>query len=307
MKNQFLLLALGLLVACSQQDDKCLSLAEQWNSKCPMPLIVDEVELSHVSYAAGGFVVDVVLKDDAPTSIKALQALDERYSKSVERAEVYHTEAKEVGTMPFTKGLITSSAALATLVDSIVVLTNTTESTQGAVPLKFVIKDASPQRGDSIVLAYNEQWESITGREWLNAIVPVEMLAAFGYTGDGDVPELNDEVAFIGTPKISGDGYLNISCSYDAMPYFRKSGLPLTIAEVREKFCNEDLLMEYLIAHKDENPSTYKFLQACKRRGVKLKFTIEGHKDELETDLAAPEMVDEWKRWGGCDTIVIDL
>ena len=141
--------------------------------------------------------------------------------------------------------------------------------------------------------------------EWKYCIHPFDIQKNFGWTGDGENPKLNNEVEFERIPQITNDGCLKIFCSYNADPYFREKQEPLKIGEVREKYFNKEILEDYIVAQENKSNSIHRYLQACGRRGIKIKFMISGNKDAIDRDLASPEFVKEWESWGGKDSLVI--
>lgn len=298
------ILFLSICASCSQSDKNAShSYAEHWNSKCPIALINDEISLTSVHYSHGKFSMSITLNNTAPTCVSSLLTLNEEYANRLEM-EYYNPGENELGTTPFMKGLIAQSPVLRQLIDSIATLTYTNESSQGYLPLDFVIKDAS-LFSDSTTITYNEQWGTISKLEWMNAILPFDIQKNFGWTGDSENPKLNDEVEFERIPQITNDGCLKIFCSYNADPYFREKQEPLKIGEVREKYFNKEILEDYIVAQENKSNSIHRYLQACGRRGIKIKFMISGNKDAIDRDLASPEFVKEWESWGGNDSLVI--
>lgn len=297
----FCLLSLSVLMSCSQTDRNCRSFAESWDGKCPVVLVEGEISLTHVRYSEGEFFLSVSLSDKAPVSVFSLRQLNEEYSRRMQDVEDYYRNGKEIGGLPFIKGIISQSTVLTQMIDTIASLTGTAESTQGYLPAVISISDET----DSLAYVYNEEWEHLTEYEWLNAILPMDILKAFGWLEYEELPILNKEVKFSGTPLITEDGYLRISCSYDAMPYFRETHTPLRITEVREKYFNEILLKDYLVMQEKKSEPIHRYLQACKCRGIGVKFVIEGDKDCIDKDLSTPEQIKEWKSWGGCDSLVV--
>ncbi|WP_025830784.1 hypothetical protein [Bacteroides stercorirosoris] len=185
------------------------------------------------------------------------------------------------------------------MIDTIAVETSTPESTQGWVPLGIRISDET----DTLVYTYNDEWEYLTEYEWLNAIMPIEMC---GWTSEGNtLPPLNDVVKVTSTPRVSKEGTLKIYCSYDADPAYTLSGKPMCISEVREKYFNKKILEDYLTALKKENKSIQRYMDACGRRGIGVKFVVEGRKDGIDYDLADSEFIKRWERCGGNDSIII--
>lgn len=275
-----------------EQQDKVLnfsSLVETWNNKCPISLIDDEIDLTEIYYSDNKYSIVITLGEEAPTSVKSLDSLLSYLNYIVEN-DFYFDTSYERGVQPFVKGLITQSSILKQLVDTIAVLTDTPETTHGYLPLVFIIKDAMDN--DSTSLRYNCEWLELTEYEWLNAILPLDMLKTFGRLSDGSISMLNQEVSFDAVPKVTKDGYLRISCYFDSDPLSRESGKELQIAEVLDKYFTKDILSKFLITQAEKSKSIYCYLRACRRRGIDAKFVIEGS---------------TYGSVGGCDSIVISL
>lgn len=292
----------SIFVSCSQADKQCYSFAESWNSKCPISLVRDEVSLTNIRYSDGEFVLSISVSDSAPTSVLSLRKLIEEYSWRMQEVEDYYLNGKEIGGLPFVKGVISESPVLAQLIDSIAYLTYTPESTQGCLPLIIGISDET----DSLAYVYNETWEQLSEDEWMNAIMPIEMCT---WTSDdiSPLPPLNDVVRVVGIPHISDEGILKIYCSYDASPYYTRSGEPVYIDDVKGKYFSKKILEDYLAELMAKSENIRRFLNACKRRGIGVQFIVEGFKDGIDYDLSTPEFIKQWENWGGSDSIVIKL
>lgn len=258
-----------------------------------------EIEIAGVTYLKGRFQIDIALHDEAPASVATLQALNEEYTRRVQ-AE-YDETNREIGGLPFIKGMISRSPLLMQMIDSIAFATSTPESTQGYLPLNIRICDET----DTLTYTYNEEWEYLAENEWLNAIMPMEMQKYFGRTGEGATLMLNEEIRLEGSPFVSKDGYLDIHCSYDAMPDFREPPVPMRLKNIRGRYFSAAILKDYLKRQSDEHRPIERFLKACNRRNIKLRFLLEGVKDEIDYDLASPQLIKEWESWGGNDTIII--
>lgn len=300
IKAAVCVLLLLVIVGCSQTDGERASFAESWSGKCPMALVDDEITLSDVRYSKGEFLLSVTLGDKSPVSVLSLQELNEEYSRRVQAVEDYHLNGMEIGGAPFVKGIISMSPVLAQIIDSIACMTATPESTQGWVPLVIFICDDT----DTIDYVYNEEWERLEEYEWLNAIMPVEM-CGWTETEAGALPSLNEMVKITGMPRVDSDGLLRVYCSYDASPAYTRSGKPMCISEVREKYFNRKILENYLAAIKKGNESIRRFMEAFKRHGIGIKFVVEGQKGDIDYDLADPEFIKRWESWGGSDSIIV--
>lgn len=298
----FYTLFLSALVSCSQADKQCYSFAESWNSKCPITLVKNEATLTNVRYSKDEFVLSIFVSDSAPTSVLSLRKLNEEYSKRIEEVEDYYMDGKEIGGLPFVRGVISKSPILTQIIDSIAYLTYTPESTQGYLPLIISISDET----DSLAYVYNEMWERLTEYECMNAIMPIEMCT---WTSDAisPLPPLNDVVRVVGIPHISDEGILKIYCSYDASPYYTRSGKPMYIDDIREKYFNSNILENYLADRMAENENIHRFLNACERRGIGIQFIVEGFKDGIDYDLSTLEFIKQWESWGGSDSITVSL
>lgn len=306
MKNPLkILLPLVVLASCMLHDNKFgnkrQTLADSLNSQCPVGLMEGEIELTGVSYSSGMFHIYLALQDEAPVAVSTLRALNEEYSRKLDEMEGVYENCGEIGGNPFIKGVFAQSPILMRMKEAIARATYTGESAQGYLPLRFCICD----RTDTLDYIYNETWELLTESQWLSAIVPMEMQKVFGWTGDGKLPQLNEVVSFDGLPLVTEDGYVNILCSYDAMPYFRKPPVPMKLKDVRGKYFSEAILKEYLKREIDEHPSIERFLNTCTRRNISLRFLLVGRKDEIDSDLCSPQEIKEWESWGGNDTIII--
>lgn len=303
MRKEIKIIVFSLLslaaIACSSKSSEYKSLADSLNSRCPVMLMDGEVELTKISYSAGLFHVDLTLCDEAPISVAGLQALNDEHSRLVKEIEGSDEIERDIGGRVFLYGVISESPMLAQMIDSLALATSTPESTQGYVPIEISVCDAT----DTICYKYNEDIEKPDKRKWLTAIMPMEMQNAFGFVGDGEMPELNEEVKFNGIPSISEDGYLTVHCSYDAMPYFRDLHKPMRLSDIKGKYFSVTILMNHLKAMK-KNP-VGRFLKACAKRNVGMRFSLTGEKDGIDPDMVSPQEVKEWKSWGGDDTIVI--
>lgn len=295
---------LGLLlivIACTSKDDKHQALADSLNSQCSISQMENEIEITGVTYLTGRFQIDIALHDEAPVSVVTLQALNEEYARRVQ-AE-YDEINREMGGLPFIKGIISRSPLLMQMIDSIALATSTPESTQGYLPLDIRICDET----DTLTYTYNEEWEYLAENEWLNAIMPMEMQKYFGWIGEGSTLMLNEEIRLEGFPFVSKDGYLDIHCSYDAMPDFRKPPVPMRLKDIKGKYFSEIILKDYLKKRKEEFHSIERFLKACAKRNLKIRFLLEGLKDGIDYDLASPQLIKEWESWGGNDTVVVAM
>ena len=290
---------ISVFVSCSQTDKQCYSFAESWNGKCPITLVKDEVTLTNVRYSKDEFVLSISVGDSAPTSVLSLRKLIEEYTWRMQEVEDYHLNGKEIGGLPFVKSVVSRSTVLTQIIDSIAYLTYTPESTQGCLPLIISISDET----DSLAYVYNETWERLTEYECMNAIMPVEMCT---WTSNiSPLPPLNDVVRVVGIPHISDEGILKIHCLYDADLAYTRSGKPVYIDDIREKYFNSKILGNYLADRMAENENIHRFLNACERRGIGIQFIVEGFKDGIDYDLSTPEFIKQWESWGGCDSIVI--
>lgn len=293
------MLLMSVFVSCSQADKQCYSFAESWNNKCPICLVKNEVALTNIRYSDGEFILSISMSDSAPTSVLSLRKLNEEYSKRMEIDSDYYPNGREIGGLPFVKGVIGKSPVLAQLIDSIAYLTYTPESTQGYLPLTISISDET----DSLAYVYNEMWERLTEYEWMNAIMPTEMCA---WSSDpSSLPPLNEVVKVIGVPHVSKNGLLKIYCSYDASPYYTQSGKPVRIGDIRGKYFSKRISEDYLAERMAESENIHRFLNACERRGIGVQFIVEGSKDRIDYDLSTPEQIKEWESWGGSDSITI--
>lgn len=178
----------SVFVGCSQTDKQCCSFAESWNGKCPITLVKNEVDLTNIRYSDDEFILSISVGDSAPTSVLSLRKLIEEYSWRMQEVEDYHLNGKEIGGLPFIKGVISKSPVLTQIIDSIACLTYTPESTQGHLPLIISVSDET----DSLAYVYNEMWERLTEYECMNAIMPVEMCTWTSNTSP--LPPLNDVV-----------------------------------------------------------------------------------------------------------------
>lgn len=292
-------LFLSVFVGCSQTDKQCYSFAESWNSKCPITLVGNEATLTNVRYSKDEFILSISVGDSAPTSVLSLRKLIEEYSWRMQEVEDYHLNGKEIGGLPFVKSVVSKSPVLTQIIDSIAYLTYTPEITQGHLPLIISISDET----DSLAYVYNEMWERLTEYECMNAVMPVEMCT---WTSNiSPLPPLNDVVRVVGIPHISDEGILKIHCLYDADPAYTRSGKPVYIDDIREKYFNSKILGIYLADRIAENENIHRFLNACERRGIGIQFIVEGFKDGIDYDLSAPEFITQWESWGGSDSITI--
>lgn len=295
------MLFLSVFVSCSQTDKQCYSFAESWNNKCPITLVKDEVTLTNVRYSKDEFILSISVGDSAPTSVLSLRKLIEEYSWRMQEVEDYHLNGKEIGGLPFVKSIVSKSPVLTQIIDSIAYLTYTSESTQGYLPLIISISDET----DSLAYVYNEMWERLTEYEYMNAIMPVEMCT---WTSNiSPLPPLNDVVRVVGIPHISDEGILKIYCSYDASPYYTRSGEPVCIDDIRGKYFSKKILEDYLAELMVKSENICRFLKACERHGIGIQFIVEGFKDGIDYDLATPEFIKQWESWSGSDSIVIKL
>ncbi len=300
-KSLYLLGFISVFVSCSQTDKQCYSFAESWNSKCPITLVKNEATLTNVRYSKDEFILSISVGDSAPTSVHNLKKLNEEYSKRLDEVEDYYKNGKEIGGLPFVKGIVCTSPVMAQLIDSIAYLTYTPESTQGFLPLTISVSDGT----DSLDYRYNEEWEHLTRYEWLNAIMPVEMC---GWTSDiSPLLPLNDVVRVAGIPHISDEGILKIYCLYDASPAYTSSGKPMYIDDIREKYFNSKNLKKYLADRMAESKNIHRYLNACERCGIDIQFIVEGFKDGIDYDLLTPEFIKQWESWGGSDSITVSL
>lgn len=299
VKKVLYFLFLSVFVSCSQTDKQCYSFAESWNNKCPITLVKDEATLTNVRYSKDEFMLSISVGDGAPTSVLSLRKLIEEYSWRMQEVEDYHLNAKEIGGLPFVKGIVSKSPVLAQIIDSIAYLTYTPESTQGCLPLIISISDET----DSLAYVYNETWERLTEYECMNAIMPVEMCT---WTSNiSPLPPLNDVVRVVGIPHISDEGILKIRCLYNADPAYTHSGKPAYIDGIREKYFSKKILEDYLADRMAKNKNIHRFLNACERRGIGVQFIVEGFKDGIDYDLSTPEFIKEWESWGGSDSIIV--
>lgn len=300
-KSLYLLGLIYVFVSCSQTDKQCYSFADSWNNKCPITLVKNEATLTNVRYSKDEFILSISVGDSAPTSVLSLRKLIEEYSWRMQEVEDYHLNDKEIGGLPFVKSVVCRSPVLTQIIDSIAYLTYTPESTQGYRPLIISISDET----DSLAYVYNEMWERLTEYECMNAIMPVEMCT---WTSNiSPLPPLNDVVRVVGIPHISDEGILKIYCLYDADPAYTRSGKPVYIDDIREKYFNSKILGNYLADRMAESKDIYRFLNACSRRGIDIQFIVDGFKDGIDYDLSTPEFIKRWESWGGSDSIIVSL
>lgn len=292
---------ISVFVSCSQPDKRCYSFAESWNSKCPISLVKDEVALTNIRYLDGEFTLSISVSDSAPTSVLSLRKLNEEYSRRIEIDSDYYPNGREIGGLPFVKGVIGKSPVLTQIIDSIAYLTYTPESTQGYLPLTISISDKT----DSLAYVYDEMWEYPTENEWMNAIMPIEMSERS--SSPSSLPPLNEVVKVEGIPRISNEGILKIYCSYDASPFCTRSGEPVFIDDIRGKYFSKKVLEDYLAELMAKSENIRRFLNACERRGIGVQFIVEGIKDGIDYDLSTPEFIKQWESWGGSDSILIKL
>ncbi len=301
IKTCFYTLFFSVFVSCSQPDKRCYTFAESWNNKCPIALAKGEATLNNVRYSKNEFILSISVSDSAPTSVLSLRKLIEEYSWRMQEVEDYHLNGKEIGGVPFVKGIIGKSPVLTQIIDSIAHLTYTPESTQGGLPLIISISDET----DSLAYVYNETWEQLTEYELMNAVMPVEMCT---WTSNiSPLPPLNDVVRIVGTPHISDEGILKIHCLYDADPAYTRSGKPVRIDDIRGKYFSKKILEDYLTDLMTENDNIHRFLNACERRGISIQFIVEGFKDGIDHDLSTSEFIKQWEGWGGNDSIIVSL
>lgn len=297
------LLSSVLMMSCSffPGSNEYQVLADSLNMQCPVELMDGEVEITRVECQGDKFFIYLTLHDEAPVSTASLSALDDEYTRLVEETKDYDMEIKRFGSLPFIIGVLCKSDALGKMVRTIEYATATPESTQGFLPLEIGICDDK----DTLTYTYNVEWGGLSEAEWLNAIVPMEMRNAFGRAGSGEQPRLNNEVAFDGFPVATEDGTLDISCSYEAMPYFKASSAPIRLKDIRGKYFSASILKNYLKAQAGKHRPTKRFLNACVKRNISVRFLLTGVKDEIDPDLASPQSLKEWESWGGNDTITI--
>lgn len=291
----------SVLVSCSQPDKRCCSFAESWNRKCPIALVKDEATITSVRYSGGKFILSISVSDSAPTSVLSLRKLNDEYSKRIEEDNDYYQNGMVLGGLPFIKGVISESPILAQIIDSISTLTYTPESTQGYLPLVIKICDDI----DSLAYTYNEEWEYLPEHEWMNAIMPTEMCA--WSSNPSPLPPLNKVVRVEGIPRISNERLLKIYCSYDASPYYTRSGEPVCIDDIKGKSFSKKILENYLADLMAKSENIRRFLNACERRGIGIQFIVEGFKDGIDYDLSTPELIKQWENWGGSDSIIVSL
>lgn len=296
------LLLLSFLSSCSSTDRKYSSFVNSWNDKCPISIIDGEVSLNNIRYSEGNFYLTLRLNDKAPVTINSLNKLNDEYRRRIEEADGDYYSIKEIGGGSFVKGVIFESTLVTQLIDTISLMTSTVESTQGWVPLTFVISDGT----DSLSYQYNNgDWFPLSESDWLNSIMPVEMCVwttnRYGYS----LPPLNDVVKVSGIPQIK-DGVMKIDYFYWADPFYTETGNPMNIKEVKEKYFNEKVLKSYIKSLKEKSEDVTRFLNACSRRGISIQFNVNGAKDGIDYDLASPEFIKKWESWGGDDSITIE-
>lgn len=290
-----------VLDSCSNPDKRKQLFAESWNSKCPIPLVKDEINLEGLSFSNGQFVLSLYLTDNAPTTISSLRQLNEEYDNRLEAVGEYNQNLDIIGSFIFTRGIVCNSAVISQIIDSISTLAYTPESTHGFLPLVIDISDGT----DKLQYQYSEDWIKPTEYEWLNAIMPVELCQ--WQSRGGPLPPLNDVVNVSGVPKVCNDGYLRMYCTYYASPYNTDSGLPVSIGDIREKCFSKTLLENYLSDRMFECVAARRFFNACAKRDVHVKFIVEGIKDMIDYDLSSPEQIREWESWGGSDSIIVPI
>lgn len=294
-----ILVATILLVACSSESSKYQMLANSFNNNCPVMLMDGEVELTNIAYSDGLFHINITLHDDAPISVRGLQTLNDEYSREMKETDENNPYMSEKGGRMFLCGVISESPILSQIIDSIAIATSTVESTQGYVPLEINICDAT----DKISYEYNVEWEAIDKQRWLSAIMPVEIQRNFGYTNNGKMPKQNEKVQFNGITSISEDNYLTVHCSYDAMPHSTNSYKPMNLCDIKGTFFSVPILMNHLKQMK--NAPDRRFLKACAKRGVGIRFLLKGDKDAIDPDMVSAEEFKKCESRGGNDTIVI--
>lgn len=301
----FFLLSSVLMMSCSSsnRNNEYQVLADSLNMQCPVELMNGEVEITRVECPGSKFFIYLTLRDEAPVTIASLSALDDEYARRVEETKDFDVEIKRFGTLPFLMGVVDQSDALGKMIRTIELATSTPESTQGFLPLEIGICDAN----DTLTYTYNVEWAGLSEAEWLNAIVPMEMRDAFGWMGRGEQPRLNKEVAFDGFPVATEDGTLDIDCSYEAMPGFKDPSAPIRLKDIRGKYFSASILKDYLKTQAGKHRPTKRFLNACAKRNISVRFLLTGVKDEIDPDLASPQSVKEWESWGGNDTITIAM
>lgn len=301
---RILILALFLSImagACNSMSNNMKNqvLVDSLNSLCPLEIIKDEVSLTQISYSDGEYFICLTLHDNGPTSLAALDSLHDEYSR---RIELEGYDVKEIGTMPFIRGVVGQSSTIRDFINAIESTVYTQESTQGYLPIKFILKDAVAQLQDTIT--YSDQWEDIELNEWLNAIMPIEM-CKWTMTRENILPPLNEMVRIEGIPSIGKNGFLTIHCSYDASPAYTNSGKPICIDDIKGQYFSKKILEDYLADRMAENKEVYRFLSACSRRGIGIQFIVDGFKDAIDYDSSTPEFIKQWEGWGGKDSIVI--
>lgn len=279
-------------------DTKYQVLTDSLNNLCPLEITKEEIYLTQVSYSEGNYFIELTLSDDAPTSLAALSALLGEYSK---RIDMNGYDVKAIGTLPFIIGLAGRSPMIKEIINSIEPTVYTSESTQGYMPIKIILKDGTQQKD---TITYNNQWEEIELHEWLNAIMPVEM-CKWTTTRENALPPLNEVVRIEGIPRVSKDGFLKIYCSYDADPFYTHSGKPVRIDDIKGKYFSKKILEDYLSVRMTECSDIRRFLNACERRGIRIQFLVDGFKDGIDYDLSTPEFIKRWESWGGKDSIVV--
>lgn len=314
----YLLSVLVLLFAgCSTKNSPYQELTVSLNGQCPIVLIDDDVELTKVTCTESSYTIELTLLKDGLTNVESLKALDVEYKERLEKEQPVDWEMmkQKKGSVPFVNTLYTYSSTFATVVDSIVknIRANLTEEQIEYMdeymisfyPLYIHVTD---EEGDQFVsVHYNAEQvldAAYAREELLNTIRPIELSLAFSFN-EQFMASLNEEVRFCGTPHITKENVLLIPCYYDAEPLVRKPSRPLFLKEVWTNYFNEEILREYLAVQMDKYTSLKRFFKACVRRGVDLKFTLEGTKDAIDYDLASPELIKKWESWGGNDTIVI--
>lgn len=314
----YLLSVLVLLFAgCSTKNSPYQELAVSLNGQCPIVLIDDEVELTKVTCTESFYTIGLTLLKDGLTNVESLKALDMEYKERLEKEQPVDWEMmkQKKGSVPFVNTLYTYSSTFATIVDSIVknIRANLTEEQKMVMDESMIsfyplYIDVTDEEGNQFVsVQYNEERvldATYTREELLNTVRPIELSLAFGFN-EQSMASLNEEVRFCGTPHITKEKVLLIPCYYDAEPLARKPSRPLFLKEVRADYFNEEILREYLTVQMGKYSSLKRFFRACVRRGVDLKFTLEGMKDAIDYELASPEFIKKWESWGGNDTIVI--
>lgn len=270
-------------------NDSNQKLAEAMDARCPIIDLEGELVITNVESNDSNYQIDIKLGVDAPVSVRSLRALDEEYDRMIDELGY---DAPAIGGVAYVKGLVGRSRVLAEMINEIAEATDTEESTQGWIPVDLMLYDDQ----DSISYGYNEEWGF--DANWMDGIMPVEMRR---------LKPVNDVVRVAWNTQVSDDGVLRIGCFYYADPYNSSTGEPMRISEVMSKYFNEDIAQEYLRDLMEESPDVSRFLKACDKQGVKIRFVVDGSKDAIDYDLAEPAFINEWESWGGTDSITVSL